>query len=239
MGVRLRHRRLSCDRADARQVRADGLSRRRAAEGMAVGSPQQHRAAPPQSTVAVKRSELEIRDYPCAVCFAKAVRNPSVVKWRTRCLLRIRHSDDLPTFAIHIAITRPESDQKPTGTSSPDIHFEQAVEMVPASIDPAHSSSIKVLDQMQRRTRCAGKLVFPVDDPLLLFVFFTHHGGACTAWAGEHKRWDARRARSGPASQPAGMRRACSPLERIRERRPWERRPAPCSTGLPARRSAR
>src|SRR5450755_4837685 len=39
MGVRLRHRRLSCDRADARQVRADGLSRRRAAEGVAVGSP--------------------------------------------------------------------------------------------------------------------------------------------------------------------------------------------------------
>jgi hypothetical protein len=36
--VRLRHCRLSCDRADARQVRADGLSRRRAAEGVAVGS---------------------------------------------------------------------------------------------------------------------------------------------------------------------------------------------------------
>ena len=35
MGVRLRHRRLSCDRADAQQVRADGLSRRRAAEGVA------------------------------------------------------------------------------------------------------------------------------------------------------------------------------------------------------------
>jgi hypothetical protein len=71
-----------------------------------------------------------------------------------------------------------------TGTSSPDIHIEHAGEMVPASIDPARTSSIKVLDQMQRRTRCAGKLVFPVDDPLLLFVFFTHHGGACTAWAG-------------------------------------------------------
>ena len=39
MDVRLRHRRLSYDRADARQVRADGLSRRRAAEGVAVGSP--------------------------------------------------------------------------------------------------------------------------------------------------------------------------------------------------------
>ena len=39
MDVRQRHRRLSCDRADARQVRADALSRRRAAEGVAVGSP--------------------------------------------------------------------------------------------------------------------------------------------------------------------------------------------------------
>src|SRR5450631_2431877 len=39
MDVRLRHRRLSCDRPNARQVRADGLSRRRAAEGVAVGSP--------------------------------------------------------------------------------------------------------------------------------------------------------------------------------------------------------
>jgi transposase len=39
MDVRLRHRRLSYDRADARQVRADGLSRRRAAEGVTVGPP--------------------------------------------------------------------------------------------------------------------------------------------------------------------------------------------------------